>query len=307
MTIHRVAMILLLVSSASAAQFSSREAAGFHFTSNANLESEDQDSDLFAKISSSNILRNGPSEWNARIQLQDYFSQHEQDQLSWKLKYQLLKPEFLQKSWDGYAAILGQHYLQGSPQNTESSFSYLSLQAGVEKRPIWKEMEFTLNPQVEFRSYLGFQGRFDSSAAFYAGLSKVLSPRVELSADAGLGFTISNLSEYSKTYFELGGIVSYLTAPALRLSLEQFFRVTSFPSRTVSTTTAISIRRRKTGTIASQDRESHFLSQTSAEASYDFSPSVTATGGIAYTSQSSRSGIEYFSVFESYINLNVVF
>ncbi|MCB0385127.1 MAG: hypothetical protein KDD43_07020 [Bdellovibrionales bacterium] len=284
------------------ADLSHKSQGQLSFVSNANYESQGEDSDwiLSAEHRSSGDFSIGQMSLSGR--LSKYLSEDQNDSFSWRGSYSRQQGT-QDKDWTLWAGLFGTHYLEGAPATTESTFDHVGMDVGAELFRTLGRAEIAFGPYYQFKSFSSFSGRKDHTLAGYGEI--MYAPKQwKLIPGAEIGFTNSSLSEYSKVFLSISFRAEARFRGPWSFEGEYLIRSTHFTSRTITQTTAISRGRGQVvfGTV--ETKEGHQYRELELAAVRQLFESWKFSSGIRSLSQSSKSGIEDYTSLEMFVQMS---
>jgi hypothetical protein len=270
---------------------------GLGFTSNANFASSEPTSDTYAMLTGRLERRTTSHSWLTRLNFWDYATQSANDRLSWRTspQWHLSPSHSFDRTFS--LAVGGQHFTNGAPGFTEVSFDFLYGEASLEFSSwISEKTSFRLMPLFQYRSFLNFDGRKDFLLSLEAGSDFEITRTHELSPFLNVGFAPSSDPLYSRRSLDIGVTWTWDLSQRTQLISSLIRRVTSFPNRLVTDSTAISVGRRRLLSGSRSEREQQEL--TSLDVGLDWhegphSLRLTLNSSV----QTTKSQIEDFKEF----------
>lgn len=285
-------MILILISTTTAnAQVTSRNSADIGFTSNANLTTENKESDLFLRVATSNRFpRSGKQATSFRLSYMDYFEQNENDYLAASLQNQWGD----KKNRIFTLALAAQHFPNGGSGVTETAFNNYGLNFSLAKG--WQRNSFDgdFGAGYKMRYYPDFEGRNDHNGYGFASGTYEISSRLVLNGYAESGLTVSSLSEYTRLYGEITGTVEYLLPDRWTWANELTLGRSHFLDRSVTTQTRVVRKRVTTQTSTANERYTNF--SLASELMRSQAENFKWGAGATVANQSSLSDLQDYSV-----------
>lgn len=235
-----------------------RPQAGVGVTDNANHEEDGKDVDLFFWVRGAATKQKSESSYNFTVSYQDYISESQNDVFGYRLAKLFPVAWFDRKNWQFEISGGGQVFTNENPGTTEDSFDYIYAQGTLLKTISLNERsELLIEPYYSVRSYTDFGGRLDHELATRASLTHTLKSEQLLEPFASLGIVRSNQSIYDRNYFEIGTDMSWDLRPEKRFGFGISSRISTYPNRTVSQTTAVTNKRGKRNLRSQSENETH--------------------------------------------------
>ena len=295
--------LTVLTATMARAEFASRTESKLGYTSNANLEATETDSDFFLALSTSNNYRLDKNTVGLRLGYNEFFKQDLNDVFNWRLSDRYV----MSTKWSFYGALFGQRYPRGAPGTTDQSFDNNGFDLKADRAvEITGSSELIVGPGLQHRRYTEI-GRGDTTVYATAEYDHELSQRTEINSRAEFGIVGSSVPEYSKYYLELALGGNFLARPDLLVTGEIGLRRSVFTNRTISSTTVTSRRRGQTITSTIEEKETYSAVDLSVSLLKTVNENLKAGTGLATTSNSSASGYYDYSVLELYGNLILSF
>lgn len=291
----RQIILLILISASGSVVFSKPSVtttAGIGFTSNANLEDINPDSDLIVQLRARGTIPKNDDSWRFAVSYSDYLSHSANDHLRWSAEYE--KPTKLKiKNYLKWAVGLwGQTYLKGSPANNEENFDWFGARTYVfTEADITPKFNWYGEAGYSFRRFSYFANRLDHQINILNEIAIALDTSHTLTPWAELLFVTSTDPVYSKSVFSIGTTWRWKMKTDFRTELDLIVKNSGFPNRTVSTSTEIAVKRGRYRSSTLDDREVHNFLQIGMTA-------LKSVGSLEYgatltlTQQASRSGFE---------------
>lgn len=297
--------VVLAVVEPAEARFRSRNEVGFRSTSNANYDSTDTNSDFYYQLTSSNSFFTDHHHFGVRLSYSDYLTQHENDVAKWKLS-DWCSPEG--SAWSYYVALSGQQYTNEAPGSTDNSFNNVGTELGAERSyEMSEKTEWTLFPGYQFKTYSNAGGRTDHKIYTTAGIQHELNNKTKLGGRTEIGWQVSNQDDYNNLYLVVGGDHEYAFGSGWSWLGDLSLQRTLFTRRYINQATTSSIRRGQRVTSTVQSRETYSSVDLSAFVKKQISAVTQANAGLAFSNQSSASGLQDYSVMEIRANWLLIF
>ncbi len=286
---------LVLSHQANAADFQSRNSADIGFTTNANLTSDDQESDLYYRFISRNSFSNNNHRYAIRFGFTDYLSEHQNDLLSLRLEDTWGSRADFEKSF----AIIGQLYPNGEAATTESAFDSLGLEFNIAR-------DWTSNSSLDgdwgsgyrFRFYPSFDNRNDHTLFGFISANYDYSSDLNFGLSSEGGLTYSSLSDYSRIYFDVSGSADLTLANRWSLLNELTLSHSRFLNRDVTSQVAVTNKGKSPQTRTFSENEKYLTIYLSSEAMREQTDNFSWGGGVYLTQQSSTSDTQDYSALE---------
>lgn len=253
--------LVILVAHPTNARVFFRPLAGLGFTSNANLEETDKDSDFYYLVRGSASLTADPAYYAATVSFRGFLDQTSQNVVNFNVQSFIPTQIASSSNWEVDVGVGGQHYTNDSPGVTEDSFDNYFLTTGLTKTLFIESTEVFVGPRYELRNYPDFDGRTDNIFAVESSLEWKFQKRHTIEPALALGFVSSSRDLYNRRYFELGADWSYYIKRDLLSKVSFLSRFSTYPDRTVSDPTAVSQRRGKGNANQGDDQETQTLTQ----------------------------------------------
>jgi len=269
--------------------------AGLGYTSNANYEETDVDSDLYLWLRNFSHHTNAKNDFNLWLSYKDFMTQSQNDALNWRGGMSTPADFMSLDDWSLDLGVGGQHYLYTSPATTEESFGHLFAELAVIRSfEIQSNMEISLEPGYQIKGYSDLGGLTEHRFYFLSTLNYDLTPQHKISPAAEFGIIISSDSLYSRNYLALSTDWFYQIREDLSFGAGLLLKFTTYPNRNVSTSTLVARRRNTFRALVRDEVESRLFSQISANVTKGFGN--WSLKALAYAaSQSSKSGFENYT------------
>jgi hypothetical protein len=280
------------------AQFRSKNEAGLGYTDNANLESSQEDSDLFMRISSLNNYRSGAHLLGLKLGLVDYFNENSNDAFSWRMSDRW--KDHVVTPWSFYGALSGQQFLADESGLTETSFNYVGWDFSMDRaHSLNRKTELTFGPGLSGRYYTShIAERSDHTVFGFAEIEHEFSDRLTFGGRTEIGWLVSSDENYSRTYFELSGNSGFALNRDWKWNSEIGFKRSHFTNRTASTETIVSARRGSVRTRTLTEMEAYTYGYLYTEFIRKLAQNLDLGLSLQHISQTSRSGFQDYSVDE---------
>ena len=280
---------------AGAADFQSRNSADIGFTTNANLTSDDQESDLYYRFISRNSFSNNNHRYAIKFGFTDYFSEHQNDLLSLRLEDKWGSRKDFEKSF----SIIGQLYPNGESATTESAFDSVGLDFNI-ARDWTNDSALTgdWGTGYRLRFYPSFDNRNDHTIFGFVSGSYDYSTNINFGLSSEGGLIYSSLSDYSRIYFDVTGSADLTLANRWSLSNELTLSHSRFLSRDVTTQIAVTNKGKSPQTKTYSEKEKYLTIYLSSEAMREQTDNFSWGGGVYLTQQSSASDMQDYSALE---------
>lgn len=267
------------------------------FTSNANFESANEDSDWYLAATQFANWSAGSGRVSLKGKLSKFVSEDHNDSFLWRTNYSVPVNSASHSDLSLWGSVFGLHFLNGAPATTEANFDYLGGDLGAEFVKDLASAELAFGGYYQLKSFHSFDGRLDHLMAGFGELLYSVSSW-KLIPSTELGYANSTLGDYSRFYLSLGLHAEFSPRGLWSYSGDYLYLMTQFTSRTITQTTAISRGRGQTIMGSVQTHEAHSFSQLELAAIRKLSEMWKFSGGFKILSQNSKSGIEDYSVFE---------
>jgi hypothetical protein len=290
--------ILFLYTLDASAEIRSRNELGIGMTDNANLESTDRDSDMIMKVATVNYLDHGPYTFGLRLGFLNYNTQDTNDVFSWRLSASGDLRSAL-KGWKAYVGVYGNHYPQGAPGTTDTSFDNVGFDVSADRvQQLTSKVDMTFGPGYQFRRYTQFDNRTDHTFFGFADFDFLVTPLFSAGAHSEIGLMFSSLSEYSRSYFEFGGNTVYNLSRSWDWLCDLTVRYSGFFHRTISQNVVTTNRRGIRATSTKEEQETYSNLSLSTEFDYKVSSSATLAFSLNHITQDAKSGTQNYSATE---------
>lgn len=292
------AVLLIFTSCLAWSQWNIKPQVGAGLTDNANYDENDKKSDFFWWLGGFGYYETPEAQWSTYLNFRDYLSEDHNDRLS----YRVSRTHTVQYPWSGKLdwqwALGGQQYSGKSPAETEDSFNHIYVDTSLAKQySVRSNFLLSYGPGAQIKSFTDFDGRLDFS--LYGELNADWEFRSDQSLHpfAELGFVISNESEYSNTFIDLGADWIYEPHPKWRYLAGATLRQTYYMDRSISEAIAITNRKGKVISSTQSEDEAHTLFQLQGSATY-LMKREELKSTIILGHQNSRSGALDFTEFQ---------
>lgn len=290
---------LLLLLSVPTSQVSAKPnvttTAGIGFTSNANFEDRDPDSDLILQLRARGTIPQDNNSWRLALSYSDYLQQSANDHLYWRSEYEMPTKLKIKNYLKWAVGLWGQHYLQGSPASNEENFDWIGAKTRLfTEHDINSKLNLYSEGGYAFRRFSYFSNRLDHQTNLLNELVIEINARHSITPWLEFSFVTSSNPLYSKSLFSLGTSWRWQKSSNFRTEIDFMVRNSRFPNRTVSTSTEIAVKRGRYRTSTLDDREVHNFLQISMSALRSFTP-LEYGANLTLTRQSSLSGFEDYN------------
>jgi hypothetical protein len=293
-----VILIFFLISIRSLA-FQSRDEIGLGFTDNATLSSTDKRSDTYLKLSTNDSVEYRDQKIQFRGGYLDYFKVHEDDLLFWNIKDKFP----LVQAWTLSAGLFGNHYLNESPGITDEAFSNVGGEAkGENQIKLGDRRRFYWGPGAEVRRYYELSTRTDNTLSAEATFEYDTSPVSVFNSFGRTAVVISNQSDYSRDYLDIGAGFDYVFKKDWSWYTDIDYKHTSFFSRVASANTITSRLRGKGSSVSKTTNtiEAYDNIQLFTKITRNFFPRWSFGCQLTLENQSSISGLETYTATNLY-------
>ena len=285
------------------AEFNHYSVGRLTYFSNVNYEETNADSDwrLSAAHYANGSTSIGYLSLNAKIG--KFVSEDQNDFLSWgsRLSWEKDSPPF--GPFSLWTSLSGQNYFNGSPATTESRFDNVGAEVGIDFTKGTKNKEFAYGAFYSLTAYQNFDGRKDHGLTTFGELLYSKN-HWTLIPSADFSYFNSSLNEYSRYVLGLAIQLKYQTSGPWTLGAGLDILTTSFTSRTVTQTTAISRGRGQVVQGTQTTNEKHSYSEVEIFGERPVLKKFKLSTGLRTPSQSSKSGLQDFSGLEIFVGLS---
>lgn len=293
-----VYMVMAILASTASAQAKTdfKPQIGLGYTNNANFETTNTDDDFYwwttlslaTDISTRGRLK-------ASLSFHDYFSESQNDAVSWRLLTFWPKLFTALPKWETALYLGGKSYTQDSPGTTDEGYdSYYFGGTMTKWLEISSETEVSLEPGLQLKDYEGFGGREDLTLSFNSTLNWKATSTDVLNPYGEIGIVSSNQSLYRRNYIELGIDWERSLPQDLKFNLAFLTRGTGYPNRTVADQTVTARNRGVFKNVTRTTNEQQTYVQLSGSLTKTKNK-IEYAGVVSLTSQKSRSGFEDYS------------
>lgn len=272
----------------------SKNEADAGFTDNANLTSDNKESDMFLRVATSNRFLGGQDTYSFRLAYIAYTEQRNNDHFSLNL----------QKSWGDLkktlytAALIGQYYPNGNSGTTETAFNSFGGDFTLAKN--WKptrELPGEFGAGYRLRYYPSFEGRNDHTGFAYGTVTYSASRRLTLIGYGEAGPLWSSLPDYTRVFAEVTATAEYLLPNRWIWTSDFTLGRSYFLDRSVTTQTRVTNKSGRVKGTSSTSNERYTNISLSTEALRTQTDTFQWGGDASLSTQSSLSGNQNFSVF----------
>lgn len=268
--------------------------AGLGYTSNANYEDSDEDSDFYLFLRNSTTFFDDTKTWNFWVSYKTYAEEKQNDAFTWRLGHEFPR-SFGNALLDVRLSLGGQHYTGENPGTTEDGFDYIYGEGALGKtKSLKSDVEVSFEGGYQFKSFTRFHGRWDHTLFFNTQMDWLINSRQTLSPFGEFAIVLSNDSLYRKNYFEFGVDWRNEISKDLKILLGFLTRFSTFPNRTVTQTTAVSRKRGVAKFSTQEENETQTLVQLKGSLVKMFKD-VELTGSLLLNNQNSKSGFEDYT------------
>jgi hypothetical protein len=297
LSILLIVLFVMISPSVGHADWSFRPQAGLGFTNNANFEETNRDADFYILARGSGTYFQKTNSFTGTLSYRNYFKEEQNNVVGFQLSGLIPVNIVEQKDWQLEAALGGQNYTHTAPGTTEDAFDnfYGSVKL-IKTVDVDEQMNFSIEPGYMLRNYPKLNSRTDHILSVSSYMDWIIRPDHTLEPFAEIGVAVSNEKIYTRTFLELGTDYLWSFKKNLRADFSLTTRLSSYPNRTVSTSTVVSNRRGIRTRTMQDDKERFTFTQVGAALAKINKDSEFKAGLIA-SSQRTRSGAENYSEF----------
>lgn len=290
-----ILLLTLTIAVSSHAQWLFRPQAGIGYTSNANYEETEKNSDMFWWARLSTSYAHSGHYLNMFLNYRSYMEETQNNVFTYRLGDTISMSSRSMGNFDWDFGFGGQKFSEGATAYTETSFNNFYLETAILKT--WttqRNLDMSLEPAYQIKFFEQFENRVDHTISLNYTVDWKYQSDMALSPYAEFGLVFSNLSLYSRNYFEIGTDWQYLPSSDLKYVLRFLTRSTRFPNRSVSETTVISAGRGRTRLLSQDEIERHSFTQIQGSVA-KMIRNIELKATLGFVSQSSLSGYENYS------------
>jgi hypothetical protein len=269
--------------------------AGIGFTTNANLEDANPKNDFILQLRARGTIPKNSDSFRYSLGYSDYIAQSMNDHLNWRAEYEKPTKLKIKNFFRWVMGLWGQNYLQGSPATSEENFDWVGARTYLfTETEINAKLNWYFEAGYSFRRFSYFANRLDHQISFLNEVGINLNADHNITPWLELAFVTSSDPIYSKSVFSIGTLWRWKTAANFRTEFDLVVKNSTFPNRSVSTSTDIAVKRGRYRSSTLDDREVHNFLQIGATA-------IKSVGLLEYgatlmlTQQGSRSGFENYN------------
>ncbi len=279
---------------------------GGYYTSNANLESTDANSDTYTRFDAKLYGSISENPVYFGIAWVNYSTQNSNDFLTATVSTETESSANEIGQFQIILKLFHRNYLSNSATTSDISFTHTGIGIDFEKdfAPIQKAT-FSAAVGYEGRHFPSFSNRIDNELHATGDVFYELNPHVKFSGFGGLGIIVSSLNEYARLFLDIGAGASGPITDQVSWGADLQLLRNTYLSRKVNQATEITDRRGRGRIVTSDASEASLLTIMQGTISMQLDPQFSLKGGIETSSQSSNNPINSYSNFEVFASVNL--
>ena len=286
------------------AETTSKQGLGIRYTSNPNLVADNPTSDFYTKLDSKWYADADDYLLYFGLSWLNYNREKSNNLLSLGISAEKELKSDLLGTYKLAPTVFHRNYINNNAATSDSSFTNTGI--GVDLEKSWQpsgDFSYNATAGYDVRQYANFSNRMDHNLHLTGDVGFELNSQVRLMGFGSVGFLISSLSEYTRSYLDLGVGAKGPINAKLTWNTDLLISRNTYLNRSLVQVTEVSNRRGQSSKLDATVKEGYLLSSLSGEISYLHDLNWNMNSGVIISTQNSNNPVNSYNNFETYVSV----